>query len=85
MRERLRIILQMAVVLTYSSGLPTVKIGRIAGQFAKPRSAGSETVDGVDLPSFRGHMVNDIAFDVRRPAAPIPSGCSAPTTSRRRR
>ena len=62
-RERLRIILQMAVVLTYSSGLPTVKIGRIAGQFAKPRSAGTETVDGVDLPSFRGHIVNDIAFD----------------------
>ena len=52
----------MAVVLTHSSGLPTVKIGRIAGQFAKP-SAGSETVDGVDLPSFRGHMVNDITFD----------------------
>jgi 3-deoxy-7-phosphoheptulonate synthase len=62
-RERLRIILQMAVVLTYSSGLPTVKIGRIAGQFAKPRSAGLETVEGVALPSFRGHMVNDIAFD----------------------
>mgnify|MGYP000163798015 FL=1 len=61
-RERLRVILQMAVVLTYSAGVPVVKVGRIAGQFAKPRSSGTETVDGVALPSFRGHMVNDIAF-----------------------
>ena len=61
-RERLKVILQMAVVLTYSSGVPAVKVGRIAGQFAKPRSSAIETVDGVGLPSFRGHMVNDIAF-----------------------
>ncbi len=61
-RDTLKVILQMAIVLTYSSGVPTVKLGRIAGQFAKPRSAPLETVDGVDLPSFRGHMVNDIAF-----------------------
>jgi len=61
-RDKLKVILQMAVVLTYSSGLPLVKIGRIAGQFAKPRSSGTETVDGIELPSFRGHMVNDIAF-----------------------
>jgi len=61
-RERLRVLLQMAVVLTYSAGVPAVKVGRIAGQFAKPRSAPLETVDGVDLPSFRGHMVNDINF-----------------------
>jgi 3-deoxy-7-phosphoheptulonate synthase len=61
-RERLRVILQMAVVLTYSSGVPVVKVGRIAGQFAKPRSSSTETVDGVELPSFRGHMVNDAAF-----------------------
>jgi 3-deoxy-7-phosphoheptulonate synthase len=59
-RDKLKIILQMAVVLTYSSGVPTVKVGRIAGQFAKPRSSDIETVDGVDLPAFRGHMVNDI-------------------------
>jgi len=52
----------MAVVLTYSSGVPVVKVGRIAGQFAKPRSAPTETVDGVELPSFRGHIVNDLAF-----------------------
>ena len=61
-RDKLKVILQMAVVLMYSSGVPVVKVGRIAGQFAKPRSAGTETVDGVELPSFRGHMVNDIAF-----------------------
>ena len=61
-RDKLKIILQMAVVLTYSSGVPTVKVGRIAGQFAKPRSASSEEIDGVALPSFRGHMVNDRAF-----------------------
>ncbi|MBS1836151.1 MAG: 3-deoxy-7-phosphoheptulonate synthase class II [Actinobacteria bacterium] len=61
-RERLRVLLQMAVVLTYSAGVPAVKVGRIAGQFAKPRSSPVETVDGIDLPSFRGHMVNDIAF-----------------------
>jgi 3-deoxy-7-phosphoheptulonate synthase len=61
-RERLRVLLQMAVVLTYSAGVPAVKVGRIAGQFAKPRSSPTETVDGVSLPSFRGHMVNDIAF-----------------------
>lgn len=61
-RERLRVILQMAVVLTYSAGVPVVKVGRIAGQFGKPRSSPTETVDGVTLPSFRGHIVNDIAF-----------------------
>ena len=68
-RERLRVILQMAVVLTYSSGVPVVKVGRIAGQFAKPRSAPTETVDGVELPSFRGHIVNDLAFT---PEARVP-------------
>ncbi|MCP4434362.1 MAG: 3-deoxy-7-phosphoheptulonate synthase class II [Actinomycetia bacterium] len=62
-RERLRVILQMAVVLTYSAGVPAVKVGRIAGQFAKPRSSDTETVDGAELPSFRGHMVNDITFN----------------------
>jgi 3-deoxy-7-phosphoheptulonate synthase len=68
-RDKLKVILQMAVVLTYGSGVPTVKIGRIAGQFAKPRSAPTEARDGVELPSFRGDMVNDFAFDAdaRRP------------------
>jgi 3-deoxy-7-phosphoheptulonate synthase len=57
-REKLKILLQMAAVLTYGATLPVVKIGRIAGQFAKPRSSPTESVDGVDLPSFLGHMVN---------------------------
>ena len=58
-REKLRVILQMAVMLTYSMGVPVVKVGRIAGQFAKPRSNNTETINGVELPVFRGHMVND--------------------------
>ena len=62
-RDKLKVILQMAVVLMYSSGVPVVKVGRIAGQFAKPRSSDTETIEGRTLPSFRGHMVNDIAFD----------------------
>ena len=62
-RDKLKVILQMAVVLQYSAGLPVVKIGRIAGQFAKPRSSGTETRDGATLPSFRGHIVNDIDFE----------------------
>jgi 3-deoxy-7-phosphoheptulonate synthase len=61
-RDKLRVILQMAVVLTYSSGVPAVKVGRIAGQFAKPRSRPTETIDGTELPSFLGHMVNDLPF-----------------------
>ncbi len=61
-RDTFRVILQMAVVLTYASKLPVVKVGRMAGQFAKPRSAGTETIDGVELPSYRGDNVNDIAF-----------------------
>ena len=63
-REKLRVILQMAVVLTYSMGVPVVKVGRIAGQFAKPRSSPTERVGDVDLPSFRGHIVNGAGFDV---------------------
>jgi 3-deoxy-7-phosphoheptulonate synthase len=58
-RDKLKVILQMAVVLTYGSGVPVVKLGRIAGQFAKPRSARTELVGDVELPVFRGHIVND--------------------------
>src|SRR5258708_1888065 len=61
-RDKLKVILQMAIVLTYSSGVPALKVGRIAGQFAKPRTQPMEIVDGNELPAFRGHMVNDIAF-----------------------
>jgi len=60
-RERLKIFLQMSVVMMYGSGLPLVKVGRIAGQFAKPRSQPTERVGQIDLPSFFGHMVNDDA------------------------
>ncbi|RCU52858.1 MULTISPECIES: class II 3-deoxy-7-phosphoheptulonate synthase [Corallincola] len=61
-RDTFKVLLQMAVVLTFSAKSPVVKIGRIAGQFAKPRSADSETIDGVTLPSYRGDIINDIAF-----------------------
>jgi 3-deoxy-7-phosphoheptulonate synthase len=60
-REKLRVILQMAVLLTYSLGVPVVKVGRIAGQFGKPRSSPTERIGDLELPSFRGHIVNDIA------------------------
>src|SRR5271168_1763190 len=53
-RDFFRVFLQMAVVLTYAGGEPVTKVGRIAGQFAKPRSAPTEQVDGVELPSYRG-------------------------------
>jgi 3-deoxy-7-phosphoheptulonate synthase len=62
-RDTFRVILQMAVVLTYASKLPIVKLGRMAGQFAKPRSAPTEEQDGRSLPSYRGDIVNDIAFE----------------------
>src|SRR6476620_10556049 len=58
-REKLKVILQMSVVLTYSLGVPVVKVGRIAGQFAKPRSSAYEQIGDLRLPSFRGHIVND--------------------------
>ncbi len=68
-REKLRIMLQMAAVLTYGAALPVAKVGRIAGQFAKPRSSPTEQVGGVELPSFFGHMVND---DAPTPEARVP-------------
>jgi 3-deoxy-7-phosphoheptulonate synthase len=61
-RDTFRVILQMAVVLTFASKLPVVKVGRMAGQFAKPRSSDLEEQNGVFLPSYRGDNVNDIAF-----------------------
>ncbi|WP_069298948.1 class II 3-deoxy-7-phosphoheptulonate synthase [Neptunicoccus sediminis] len=62
LRDTYKVMLQMAVVLTYGAKVPVVKVGRVAGQFAKPRSAGTETVDGVELPSYRGDIINDIDF-----------------------
>ncbi|HET8616491.1 MAG TPA: 3-deoxy-7-phosphoheptulonate synthase class II [Actinomycetales bacterium] len=68
-RNRIKTILQMAVVLTYGASLPVIKLGRMAGQFAKPRSSEIETRDGVTLPAYRGDAVNDYAFteESRRP------------------
>ncbi len=57
-RERLKVLLQMSAVMTYGATLPVIKVGRMAGQFAKPRSSPTEIVDGVELPSFRGHAVH---------------------------
>ena len=61
-RDTFRVLLQMAVVLTFGGALPIVKVGRLAGQFAKPRSASTETVDGVTLPSYRGDNINGMEF-----------------------
>ena len=61
-RDRVKTVLQMAVVLTYGASLPVIKVGRMAGQFAKPRSSDDETRDGVTLPAYRGDAVNDYAF-----------------------
>jgi 3-deoxy-7-phosphoheptulonate synthase len=70
-RDQLKVFLQMAVVLSYSAGLPVVKIGRIAGQYAKPRSSPVERMGDQELPAFRGHAVNDHTFDaVSRQADP---------------
>ncbi len=62
-RDTFRVLLQMAVVLTYGGGLPVVKVGRMAGQFAKPRSAPTESIDGVELPSYRGDIINGFDFE----------------------
>ncbi len=62
-RDTFRVLLQMAVVLTFGAACPVVKLGRMAGQFAKPRSAPTETQDGKELPSYRGDIVNGIEFD----------------------
>jgi len=62
-RDTYRVMLQMAIVLTHAAKRPVVKVGRVAGQFAKPRSSPTETVDGITLPSYRGDSVNGLAFD----------------------
>ncbi len=61
-RDTFKVLLQMAVIMTYAGRKPVVKVGRLAGQFAKPRSADTETRDGVELPSYRGDNVNDLEF-----------------------
>ena len=61
-RDTFRVLLQMAVVMTYAGSVPVVKVGRMAGQFAKPRSSDTETINGVTLPSYRGDNVNGLDF-----------------------
>ncbi len=61
-RDTFKVMLQMAMVLTYGAKVPVVKVGRMAGQFAKPRSAPTETINGVELPSYRGDIINELAF-----------------------
>ena len=61
-RDTFRVMLQMAVVLTYGAKVPVIKVGRMAGQFAKPRSSGTEVIDGVELPSYRGDIINGFDF-----------------------
>jgi 3-deoxy-7-phosphoheptulonate synthase len=70
-RDFFRVFLQMAVVLTYAAASPVVKVGRIAGQFAKPRTAPTEKKNGIELPSYRGDIINDVAFtkEARTPDA----------------
>lgn len=68
-RDSFKVLLQMAVVLTFGAGMPVVKLGRMAGQFAKPRSSDVETVEGVTLPSYRGDIINGPAFT---PEARVP-------------
>lgn len=64
-RDTFRAILQMAVVMTYAGSMPIVKVGRMAGQFAKPRSSDNETINGVTLPSYRGDNINGLEFSAQ--------------------
>src|SRR3982074_2373035 len=71
-RDMFKVLLQMAVVLTFGGGVPVVKVGRLAGQFAKPRSSDTETQNGQTLPSYRGDIINSLDFDeaAREPDPP---------------
>ena len=75
-RDSFRVLLQMSVVMMFGGGVPVVKIGRMAGQFAKPRSGDTETMDGVTLPSYRGDIINDSAF-TEEARIPNPQRCAA--------
>ena len=71
-RDTFKVMLQMAIVLTFASGCPVVKVGRVAGQFAKPRSSDTETINGITLPSYRGDIINSPAFSAEaRKADPV--------------
>ena len=83
-RTKLRTLLQISVVLTYAASVPVVKIGRMAGQFAKPRSSATETRDGTELPAYRGDAVNGFDFTAEA-RQPDPAGSCPPTTTPPRR
>ena len=80
-RDTFRLILQMAVVLTFAGGKPVVKVGRMAGQFAKPRSEPTETLGGTTLPSYRGDIINGMEFEAG-PRAPDPERLRTETRER---
>ena len=71
LRDSFRVLLQMSVVLTFGASLPVVKMGRMAGQYAKPRSSDNETIDGETLPSYRGDIINGPAFTPEAARAPV--------------
>jgi len=62
-RDTFKVMMQMAVVMTFAGGVPVVKVGRLGGQFAKPRSSDMETIDGISLPSYRGDIINGVDFN----------------------
>ena len=79
-RNKLRVLLQMAVVLTYAASVPVVKVGRLAGQYAKPRSSDLETRDGVTLPAYRGDADQRLRVHRRGPRSTTRRGWSRSTT-----
>ena len=83
-RGKFQTLLQMAVVLTYAASVPVVKVGRMAGQYGKPRSAATEVRGGVELPVYRGDAVNGIEFTAAA-RVPDPAGCCRRITARRPR
>ena len=83
-RGKFRTLLQMAVVLTYAASVPVVKVGRMAGQFGKPRSAAAEVRAGVELPSYRGTRSTG-SSSPPRPGRPTRAACSTPITAPRPR
>ena len=84
-RGKFQTLLQMAVVLTYAASVPVVKVGRMAGQFGKPRSAATEVRDGLELPVYRGDAVNGIEFTAASPGRRTRAGCCRRITARRPR
>ena len=74
--------MQMAVVLTFGAACPVIKVGRLAGQFAKPRTSGTETINGIELPIYRGDIINGTEF-TQTAVIRIQKGCCRPIIRRR--